>query len=321
LNLLIVYGVLIKFMTSGCNGARIRLSPQTTWPENADLDKAINLLEPIHEQYKSQNLSWGDLIVLAGNAALEDAAAGANVAISIPFVGGRVDAPTDEIPYPDYVDMPLEGGNSQNDTSDAMKDAFVAMGLTNREAVALVAAGHSLGSMHRNRSQFADGSWTTTPGVLNTEFLENLLTLKWEIMNEGTDMIEYQAQKSNMTLYMLRTDINIAVDDEYEAIAQEYLISPEVFYEEFVNAWAKITSADMMFYSVTTDGQDSSDDVPSDSGETGLSQQAIWVITVLVSSVVGGIVIASLAYLYMVKVKGYHFTDKAAFEPLLNDYN
>jgi catalase (peroxidase I) len=282
----------------------------------------MELLEPIHEQYMSQNLSWGDLIVLSGNAALEDAAAGANVTITIPFVGGRADAPADEIPYPEYMKMPLKGGNSQSDTVDNMKDAFMVMGLTNREAVALVAAGHSLGKMHPDRSKFADGSWTTTPGVLNTEFLENLLTLKWEMMNEGTDLIEYRAQKNNTTLYMLRTDINIAVDGEYEAIAQEYLISPEVFYEELVNAWTKITSADMMFYP-RTEGQDIPQDEPTSSTSSddhGLSQRAMWAITVLVSSVVGGVIMTSLVYVYLVKVKGYHFTDKTGFKPLLNDY-
>merc|ERR1712241_141610 len=70
----------------GCNGARIRFSPQKDWPVNVNLNIAIEALRPIKNQFGDE-LSWADLIVLAGNTALEKAGD-----LSIPFCGGRTDA-------------------------------------------------------------------------------------------------------------------------------------------------------------------------------------------------------------------------------------
>merc|ERR1719461_1914826 len=73
----------------GCNGARIRGEPQASWPVNMGLDKALQLLEPIKNEF-GEGLSWADLIVLAGTTALEEAGAPA-----MPFCGGRTDAMED----------------------------------------------------------------------------------------------------------------------------------------------------------------------------------------------------------------------------------
>merc|ERR1712130_154512 len=73
----------------GCNGARIRLSPQKDWPVNANLDLALELLQPIKEDF-GEGLSWADLIVLAGNTVMEHASG-----TSIPFCPGRTDGEED----------------------------------------------------------------------------------------------------------------------------------------------------------------------------------------------------------------------------------
>lgn len=258
----------------------------------------MELLEGVYDQYKSKGLSWADLIVLAGNVGLEDAAATSGKTLSIPFIGGRVDAPVGELPYPDFLESRLNGGD-QDDTVDVMKDAMLVWGLSVREMVALVAGGHTLGKMHSDRSNFTDGSWTTTPGALNTEYLENLLTLKWSIINKDTDSIHYSALKGDATLYMLRTDINIAVDAEFEAVAQEYLTSPDTFYTEFVNAWYKITSADMFGLTSTTD--EDTTDVTSDGSKNDLSQGAVIAISAILGALVGGLIMVSVGYFYFAK--------------------
>lgn len=110
----------------GNNGARIRFSPGKDWSSNAGLDKTLAILEPLKKEF-GEGLSWADLIVLAGNVAMERLGAPA-----LPFCAGRTDAPDGK------GWKPLEYGNADLPTSvDQMTDLYLRRGLTAKEFVAL----------------------------------------------------------------------------------------------------------------------------------------------------------------------------------------
>lgn len=156
----------------GSDGGQIRFEPQNSWPDNANLDKARRLLWPVKQKY-GRSVSWSDLMVLAGNVALESMGFK-----TLGFAGGRADdweadhiywgAETqwlaDDKRYQNgELEKPLaavqmgliyvnpEGPNGNNDPLDAAKDmrlSFGRMAMNDEEIVALVAGGHTLGKAH-----------------------------------------------------------------------------------------------------------------------------------------------------------------------------
>jgi len=156
----------------GADGGQLRFEPQNSWPDNANLDKARRLLWPIKQKY-GRNVSWGDLIVLAGNVALESMGFE-----TMGFAGGRADDWEADLVYwgsetkwldnakrykNGKLEKPLaavqmgliyvnpEGPNANHDPLAAaadMRDSFGRMAMNDEEIVALVAGGHTLGKAH-----------------------------------------------------------------------------------------------------------------------------------------------------------------------------
>ncbi len=157
----------------GASDGTQRFAPLNSWPDNANLDKARRLLWPIKQKYGKQ-LSWADLMVLAGNVALESAGLE-----TFGFAGGREDVwePQNDIfwgPEGEWLaaerysgdrelDDPLaavqmgliyvnpEGPNGNPDPLAAAKDireTFGRMAMNDEETVALIAGGHTLGKAH-----------------------------------------------------------------------------------------------------------------------------------------------------------------------------
>ena len=156
----------------GADGGQIRFRPLNSWPDNANLDKARRLLWPVKQKY-GRNVSWADLIVLAGNVALESMGFE-----TLGFAGGRADDwEADEVywgsektwlsnkeRYKDgQLEKPLaavqmgliyvnpEGPNGNLDPVSAaadIRDSFNRMAMNDEEIVALIAGGHTLGKVH-----------------------------------------------------------------------------------------------------------------------------------------------------------------------------
>lgn len=252
----------------GCNGARIRFAPQNNWTNNIILTQAIELLDSVKNKY-GDDLTWADLIVLSGNVAIENALSLAGYDFTLPFTGGRSDAISTEPPTPFYLESPLTGGQS-DDTVDVMRDVMSRMGLTNREYVALIGGGHTLGQMHYDRSGFISGSWTTKPSVLDNEFFKNMFDLTYESIGDSNHQ-EYQTKLSNgQYLYMLKTDMNLKFDPQYKAIAQEFASNTTLFYNEFINAWTKVMNADLYNIDTTPDNNDNKNNDNNDDDDTKL---------------------------------------------------
>lgn len=202
----------------GCNGARIRFSPQKDWPVNQQTDRALALLEQVKDEF-GESLSWADLIVLAGNVAVEFAGGP-----ELPFCGGRTDAVDGQ--GSEYL-MPAIT-NTQNDTAFALRDSIERMGLTPRQMTALNMASTAL----------ARQAWVDQPtALISTQYFEQLLGNRF--VQDGE---RYKAP--GKALYMLKTDMLFKWDAELLAIAQEFATDSDAFLQEFASGWTQLSNAD-----------------------------------------------------------------------------
>ena len=157
----------------GTRAGQQRFAPQNSWPDNANLDKARRLLWPIKQKY-GQKISWADLMILAGNVALESMGFK-----TVGFAGGRTDVwePQSNVYWgaekkflgderyneDRELEQPLaavqmgliyvnpEGPNGEPDPIKAavdIRETFGRMGMNDEETVALIAGGHTLGKTH-----------------------------------------------------------------------------------------------------------------------------------------------------------------------------
>ncbi len=173
----------------GSDGGQIRYESQNSWPDNANLDKARRLLWPVKQKY-GRSVSWGDLIILAGNVSLESMGFK-----TLGFAGGRADDwAADKVYWGSEtkwlsnaerykggkLEKPLaavqmgliyvnpEGPNANHDPLAAaadMRDSFGRMAMNDEEIVALVAGGHTLGKAHGAKSGECVGPEPAAAGI------------------------------------------------------------------------------------------------------------------------------------------------------------
>ncbi len=238
-------------MRGGANGARIRLAPQKDWDGNEPtrLAKVLDVLEPIAAEYGA---SVADVIVLAGNVGVEQAAKAAGFDISVPFVPGRGDA-TDEMTDAASFDVlePLADGfrnwlkkDYVVSAEEMLLDRAQLMGLTAHEMTALVGGMRVLGTNHGGT---AHGVFTDRAGALTNDFFVNLTDMgnKWN--PTGDNAYEIADRKTGDVKWTAtRVDLVFGSNSILRAYAEVYAQddSKEKFVKDFVAAWTKVMNAD-----------------------------------------------------------------------------
>ncbi len=236
----------------GANGARVTQAPQKDWAANdpAELAKVLSIIG----EHRG-DLSMADAIVLAGTAAVEQAAADAGHAINVPFLGGRGDCADEHTDAESFEPLePFADGfrnylktKANVRTEDMLIDKAHLLGLSIPELTVLVGGMRALGA---NAGNTTHGVFTDRPGQLTTDFFTNLLDMgtKWTPV-DGSGDEEYVgtdratgAQKYTAT----RTDLVFGSNAQLRAQAEVYAENgaEEKFVSDFVAAWVKVMNAD-----------------------------------------------------------------------------
>ena len=238
-------------MRGGANGARIRLAPQKDWAGNEPqrLAKVLSVLEPIAAQ---TGASVADVIVLAGNVGIEQAAKAAGVSVNVPFSPGRGDA-TDAQTDADSFDVlePLHDGYRNWLKSDyvvsaeeLLLDRSQLMGLTAVEMTALLGGMRVLGTNHGGSQH---GVFTDRVGALTNDFFVNLTDMANTWKPTGKNQYEIRDRKSGAVKWTAtRVDLVFGSNSILRAYAEVYAQddNKEKFVHDFVAAWTKVMNAD-----------------------------------------------------------------------------
>jgi catalase-peroxidase len=235
----------------GANGARIRLAPQKDWAGNepARLAKVLGVLEPIAAQ---AGASIADVIVLAGNVGIEQAAKAAGFNISVPFAPGRGDAADAQTDVASFDALePLADGyrnwlkqDYAVSAEELLLDRTQLMGLTAHEMTALVGGMRVLGTNHGNTQH---GVLTDRVGALTNDFFVNLTDMAYTWKPAGNGLYEIRDRKSGKIKWTAtRVDLVFGSNSILRAYAEVYAQddSKEKFVKDFVAAWSKVMNAD-----------------------------------------------------------------------------
>ena len=236
----------------GANGARIRLAPQKDWIGN-EPDRLSRVLGVYEKISKDSGVSIADIIVLAGNIGIEQAAKAGGFDVKVPFKSGRGDA-TQEMTDVESFEVlePLADGyrnwlkeNYAVTPEELMLDRTQLMGLTAQEMTTLVGGMRVLGT---NYAGSQHGVFTDKPGVLSNDFFVNLTDMgySWKPTGRNSyDIVERNTGKTKWTA--TRVDLVFGSNSILRAYAEVYAQddNKEKFVNDFVAAWAKVMNADM----------------------------------------------------------------------------
>jgi catalase-peroxidase len=248
----------------GANGARIRLAPQKDWDVNQPtaLAKVLGKLEAIQKEFnssqsngnKGKKVSLADLIVLGGNAAVEEAAKKAGHSVKVPFSPGRTDASQEQTDAHSFAPLEPTADGFRNyrrighvkSAEELLVDKAQLLTLTAPEMTALVGG---LRVLNANFKASKDGVFTNRPETLTNDFFVNLLSMNtdWKASTTSEGVYEGHDRATGEIKWTgTRVDLAFGSNSQLRAIAEVYACddSKEAFVKDFVAAWDKVMNLD-----------------------------------------------------------------------------
>ena len=238
-------------MRGGANGARIRLAPQKDWEGN-EPERLARVLDVLGGIAAAHDVSVADVIVLAGNVGVEQAARAAGIEIEVPFAPGRGDA-TDEMTDAHSFEPlePIHDGyrnwlkkDYNAAAEELLLDRTQLMGLTAPEMTVLIGGMRVLGTNHGGS---AHGVFTDRVGALTPDFFVNLTDMANTWKPVGRNLYEVRDRKTGVVKWTAtRVDLVFGSNAILRAYAEVYAQDDnrEKFVHDFVAAWTKVMNAD-----------------------------------------------------------------------------
>jgi catalase-peroxidase len=242
-------------MRGGANGGRIRLQPQLGWEVNEpdELAQVIRVLEDIQSS-AGVDVSFADLVVLAGNVGVEKAAKAAGFDIEVPFSPGRGDATQEQTDVDSFSYLEPKADGFRNYAGKGLGlpaeyhliDRANLLGLSAPQMTALVGGLRVLGT---NVGDTKLGVLTDRPGALTTDFFVNLLDMSTAWSPSPADDGTYvgKDRSTGKDKYTAsRVDLLFGSNSQLRAVAEVYAEddAKEKFVNDFVAAWVKVMDND-----------------------------------------------------------------------------
>jgi catalase-peroxidase len=245
----------------GANGGRVRLAPQKDWKVNKpeQLARVTDTLERIQKEFNeaqsgNKKVSFADLVILAGTAAVEKAAKNAGQDVRVPFTAGRTDATQEmtDIEAFDALEPRAEGFRNYTkqkysvNAEELLVDRANLLTLTAPEMTVLVGG---LRVLDTNSDGSKHGVFTDKPGTLTNDFFLNLLDMgtTWKATaNDDTLFEGSDRKKGNVKWTGTRADLIFGSNSELRAYAEVYgtYDAKQKFVRDFVKAWSKVMNLD-----------------------------------------------------------------------------
>jgi catalase-peroxidase len=247
-------------MRGGANGARIRLAPQKDWEVNqpAALDVVLQKLAAIQQEFNSaqssKRVSLADLIVLAGCAAVEEAAKKAGHEFAVPFTPGRTDASQEQTEVSSFAYLEPAADGFRNylragvtaPAEELLLDRAQLLTLTAPEMTVLVGG---MRVLNANVGGSEHGVLTNAPGTLTNEFFVNLLDMRteWKPSSATAGVYEgFDRATGERKWTGTRVDLVFGSNSELRALAEVYASDDagEKFVKDFIAVWNKVMNLD-----------------------------------------------------------------------------